>query len=241
MLAPDALRLITIETLRPTASVIAKAGFPTFAGKNVLDSRAVAVQDIDHTVAYTPTLSVHSGPSSSTSRGPMTDLEDNTCECTLEIRAELTIAAEEGGQFYAVPMAATDAEGELVLSALCSKVSFLLERSQSGAAWRRIAKRVISVDQVQFEFPDLGLRYLRKTLRYHCEVPADIFLMEEGGLPEPMRSIFEALPPQSYAKAKLSELAGYFTAETPPPLAEVAGLAMVGDEQIAIGVGSTAP
>ncbi len=240
MLAPAALRLITIETLRPTAAVIAKAGFPTFAGKNVLDSRAVAVQDIDPDAAYTAIVSVHSGTSTNTSRGPMTDVEDFSCECTLDIRAELAIAATEGNEVYAIPMAATDAEGELVLSALCARIQFLLERSQSGASWRRVASRIISVEEMPFEFPDIGLRYLRRTLRYRCEVPGDLFLAEDGGLPEPMRSVFASLPAQSYAKAKLTELGGYFTAETPPPLQEIKGAVTIGGQQIEIGAGSLA-
>ncbi|MBB3965948.1 hypothetical protein [Rhizobium metallidurans] len=241
MLAPDALRLITIETLRPTSAVLAKGGFPTFAGKNVLDSRAVSTQDIDHTQAYTPVLSVHTGTSTNTSRGALADLEDFECECVLDIRAELAIAAEEGGTVYAVPMAATDAEGELVLSALCAQVQFLLERSERGVAWRRIAPRVISLEEMPFEFPDLGLRYLRRTMRYRLQVPGDLFLASEGGLPEPMRSIFEALPEQSYAKAKLAELAGYFTAETAPPLEQLVGEVRIGGEQLQIGVGETEP
>jgi hypothetical protein len=241
MLAPDALRLITIETLRPTSAVLAKGGFPTFAGKNVLDSRAVATQDIDPTQAYTPVLSVHTGTSTNTSRGALADLEDFSCECTLDIRAELAIAAEEGDTVYAVPMAATDAEGELVLSALCARVQFLLERSQAGASWRRIASRIISLEQQPFEFPDLGLRYLRRTMRYRCEVPGDLFLTTEGGLPEPMRSVFADLPAQSYAKAKLTELAQHFAAETAPPLQEIKGTASLAGEQIGIGVDLSTP
>lgn len=241
MLAPDALRLITIETLRPTSAVIAKGGFPTFAGKNVLDSRAVATQDIDSAQAYTPVLSIHTGTSTNTSRGALADLEDFECECVLDIRAELAIAAEEGGTVYAVPMAATDAEGELVLSALCARVQFLLERSDAGAAWRKIALRVISLEEMPFEFPDLGLRYLRRTMRYRVQVPGDLFLMAEGGLPEPMRSIFNALPAQSYAKGKLAELAGYFTAEIAPPLQQIVGDVLIGGEHLQIGVGQPAP
>lgn len=52
MLSAAAMRLAAIEVLCPTASITADAGFPTLAGRTVLDSRAVAIDDIDRTLRY---------------------------------------------------------------------------------------------------------------------------------------------------------------------------------------------
>ncbi len=222
MLAPEAWRLITVEVLRPTASLTSGV-FPTVAGRLVYDSREIAVQDISTERPYTPVLALHSSTAALKPRGEPAALDDLEHEAVLDIVAELAVVAGDEAGAYADALAGTDPNARLVLAALCSKVRFLLERSSSGAPWRKLVKRIVSVEAIPFAIPDLGWRYQRTTLRYTVELAADVFNVEEGGLPEPIRSVFNSLPAESYAKAKLAELAGYFSAESVEKLEEIAG------------------
>ncbi len=222
MLAPEALRLITVEVLRPTASLTSGV-FPTVAGRLVYDSREIAVQDISTDRPYTPVLALHSSTAALKPRGEPAALDDLEHEAVLDIIAELAVVAGDESGPYADALAGTDPNARLVLAALCSKVRFLLERSSAGAPWRRLVKRIVSVEAIPFAIPDLGWRYQRTTLRYTVELAADVYNLDEGGLPEPIRTVFQSLPAESYAKQKLAELAVYFSAETVDQLDEIGG------------------
>jgi hypothetical protein len=236
MLSPEALRLVTVEVLRPHAAVVAKSGFPTVAMGNVFDSREIPVQAIDPDRDYTPVIAIHSGDASSTPRSEASDFTDVDHRAVLDIVVELAIRSEDEGGAFADAMAGSDPQARLVLSALCSKIRFLLERSAKGASWRKLVKRVVSCESMPFAVPDLGLRFQRVTLRYTVELSADVYDLDNGGLPEPLRSVAAALPEGSYAKAKLAELAGYFLAETPDALEAIAGtVKLPGAEEIEAG------
>ena len=236
MLAPEALRLVTVEVLRPHSAVVAKSGFPTVAMGNVFDSREIPIEAIDADRKYTPVIALHSGDASTTPRGEAADLTDVDHRAVLDIVVELAIRAEDENGAFADAMAGTDPQARLVLAALCSKIRFLLERSAKGARWRKLVKRVVSCEAMPFSVPDLGLRFQRVTLRYTVELRADCYDLDNGGLPEPLRSVAASLPDGSYAKAKLAELAGYFLAETPDALEEIAGtVKLPGATEIAAG------
>lgn len=240
MLAPEALRLVTIEVLRPTAAVEADDGYPTVARGHVYDSREIPVQDIDRDRRYTPVISVHSNEARITPRGEASSLTDVQHQAVLDIVVELAIvSSDEGGEFVDC-IAGTDPEAKLVLGALCSKIRFLLERSQDGAMpayWRRLVKRVVSLEAIPFAVPDIGIRFQRVTLRYTVELMADVYDLSEDGLPQPLRGVYEALPAGSYARRKLAELAGYFKAEDPPGAIEgiVATVLLPGGTELTAG------
>lgn len=236
MLAPEALRLVTMEVLRPHAAVVAKAGFPTVAMGRVYDSQEIPIQALDPERDYTPVIALHSGDASVSPRGEASDFTDVDHRAVLDIVVELAILAEDLNGAFADAMAGNDPQARLVLSALCSKIRFLLERSAKGALWRRLVKRVVSCESMPFAVPNLGLRFQRVTLRYTVELRADLYDLEDGGLPEPLRSVAESLPAGSYAKEKLAELAGYFLAETPDALDEIGGTVdLPGGEEIEAG------
>jgi len=218
MLAAEALRLAGIEVLRPTAAVEAGTGFPTIAGVNVLDSREVAIEDIDTSRPYTPVLSLYTAESGVSLRGPMAAADDTEADAVIDIVAELAVVDRVDDNDFSAVMAATDPEARLVLAALCSQVRYLLEFSQPGILWRMISARTIKLEEQTFAVADLGIRLQRVTMRYHCQIRDDDFDMEDGGLPQPIRRLYEALPEQSYAKAKLGALAAYFVAEELPLL-----------------------
>ncbi|HXV31862.1 MAG TPA: hypothetical protein VD840_16170 [Sinorhizobium sp.] len=223
MLAAEAVRLAAIEILCPTAAVEAETGFPTLAGYRVYDSREVALQDLDREKAYTPVLALHTVESGVALRGEASPAGDVAADAVMDVIAELAVVAgDEDGQFAdAAPMAETDPSARLVLAALCAQVRMLLERSVSGGEWRRLVKRISRVDMQTFAVPEIGARWQRVTMRFHLAIRDDDFDMEGGGLPEPVRSLYEALPAGSYARGKLAELAAAFNGETLPPLEAV--------------------
>lgn len=237
MLSPEALRLVTMEVLRPHAAVVAKSGFPTVAEGRVYDSQEIPLQALDPERSYTPVIALYSGDAASTPRGEAADFSDWDQRAVLDIVVELAILAEDDNGGFADAMAGNDPQARLVLSALCSKIRFLLERSAKGAIWRKLVKRVVNCEFMPFAVPDLGLRFQRVTLRYTVELSADVYdLDNDGRLPEPLHSIAAALPAGSYAKAKLAELAGYFQAETPDALEQIAGtVKLPGDVEIVGG------
>lgn len=219
MLSAEAVRLAALEILCPTAALDAGSGFPTLAGHRVYDSREVALQDIDGAETFLPVLSLHTIESGFALRGPMTSVDDTEADAVLDIVAELAVSVSDETGSYADAMAGTDPEARLVLSALCSQVRFLLDRSIAGGLWRRIVKRIIRFEAKTFGVPDLGIHYQRVTMRFHVEIRDDNFDVVAGGLPEPIRSVCDALPEGSYTKAKLLTLAAHFAAEPPTALA----------------------
>lgn len=223
MLSVDAVRLAGVEVLCPTPAVLTHNGFPTLAGIHVFDSRAVALQDIDPEKAFTPVLSLRSGRTNATLRGPHAAAWDADADTILEVVAELAVVAGDDGGAFADAMAGDDPDARLVLGALCAQVRRLFEHSQKGGLWRRLVKQITEVEYVPYEIPDLGMRWQRMTMRYHLDICDDQFDMINGGLPQPMKSLFDDLPEKSYAKAKLAYLASQFTGEPLDGLSEIAG------------------
>lgn len=239
MLAAEALRLAAIEVLCPTAAAIAGGGFPTLAGPRVLDSRAVAIEDLDRSRDYTPVLALYTPESGVSLRGPLAAVDDTIADAVLDVVAELAITSSDDRGDFADAMADTDPEARLVLAALCAQVRCQLDRAASGGLWRSLVNHIIKIEEQTFAVPDLGLRWQRVTMRFHCQIHDDDF--DGDGLPQPLRSVFEALPVESYAKAKLGALGQYFIATAPPPLEGIRAVVKTGSEDIVMGVGDTAP
>ncbi|MCM2399805.1 hypothetical protein NBH20_01440 [Rhizobium sp. S153] len=220
MLAAEAVRLVAMEILLPTAAQTAGGPYPTRAGARVFDSRAPSLSDIDEEAEYTPVLSLYTPESGVALRGPMTDAGDAETDAVLDVVSELCIVARDGdGPAFADAMADGDPSARLVLAALASRVRYLLEFSQVGLAWRRLVRRVIRVENRTFAVPEYGLRWQRMTTRFHLSIRDDDFDVAAGGLPEPIRSVCDALPDGSYAKAQLQALGEHFAAEPPTALA----------------------
>ncbi|CAD7036420.1 hypothetical protein RHAB21_02522 [Pseudorhizobium halotolerans] len=221
MLSAEAVRLVAIETLCPTAAALAGTGFPTLAGPRVFDSRAASLQDLDRDRAYTPVLALYTHQSTVALMGSATDATDTEANCVLDVIAELAVAArDEGGEFPDAmdAMADSDPNARLVLAALCAQVRMLLMHSQHGGLWRKLVKHVVDIDQQTFSVPDFGLRYHRVGMRFRLTIADDRFDIENGGLPEPIKSVYEALPAASYASTKLAELSAAFAGEPRTPL-----------------------
>lgn len=221
MLAAEALRLAAVETLCPYTAIVADAGYPTLARHRVIDSRAVAVEDLDRNQAYTPVLALYTPDSGSKLRGLLADASDTEADATLDIIGELAVSDHDTDGEFAAAMAETDPKARLVLAAMMSQARYVLTHSQKGFVFRRICKQVTNTEYQTFAVPQLGLRLHRITMRMHCEIRDDDFDVAPGELPEPMRTLYRNLPDGSYAKAKLTELAAAFDPDLLPALDSV--------------------
>ena len=220
MLAAEALRLAAVEVLSPTASQ-PNGPFPTLAGRLVYDSRGAPLEDLRQDAPYTPILSLYTPESGVKLRGSQAAASDSEADAWLDIIAELAVKSSQDGVDFVDAMAGDDPEARLVLAALCAQVRRLLERSQAGGLWRRLVRSIEETEYKTYAVPDFGLRWHRVTIRMHCSIRDDDLSMDSAGLPEPLRSVYEALPDGSYAKEKLAALAAHFAAETLPALNEV--------------------
>jgi hypothetical protein len=225
MLSADAARLAAIEVLSPTAANLSGAGFPTLAGGKVYDSRSIPLQDLDRGEPYTPTLGVYTGDTRTVRRGELASADDYQASAVIEIVAELAVVARDmspgdpnaSGEEYVDALAATDHDARLVLGALCSQVRYLLTQSTAGYFFRDLIMGISQIDEEPFEVPNLGLRWQRTTMRFHCDLRDDSFDPDTGGFPTPVKDLFDRLPAQSYAKAKLTALIAAFPADARPP------------------------
>lgn len=232
MLSADAMRLAAIEVLTPYAALVAGTGFPTLAGKNVFDSRAAALGELDGEKAYTPVLAIYTGSAKATLRGDAAEIDDAESEAVLEIVAELAVAAVQDGEEFADAMASEDPEARMVLSALTSQVIFHLCHSEAGYLFRRFILNVRRIEVEPHALPQLGLRWQRNTIRIVCGLLGETYDIAAGGLPEPVRSLAALLPANSYARTKLNALAAHFPADPRPPLEMVTiGPAPQGDDE----------
>lgn len=223
MLSAEAVRLVAIEILCPTAANIAGNGFPTLAGRRVFDSRAPLLEEIDTSREYTPVISLYTRRAATAPRGAASGHPDFETTTVLEVVAELATVVRDSearaGQDpdYVDAMADGDPSARLVLAALAGQIRFLLTQSAQGMAWRRLVRQMNGLTVETFAIPEFGLRYQRQSLIFDLSIQDDFYLPGQDGLPEPLRSVAAALPDGSYAKAKLAELSGHFRADTIAP------------------------
>lgn len=222
-LTAEAVRLAAMEVLRPTGATDA---FPTLAGAMVFDSKQASVDDIDNVASgdlpYTPVLALYTEDSMVEARGASADVRDNNCQMTLEIVGELAVIAhdEDIGAAYVDAVAGSDPEARLVLSAMMAQVRKELLYSERGYLFRRIVTHCDRIEQQSHTVPELGLRFQREFMRMTLTI-ADDELSDEGGLTGRIRTLFDALPAGSYAKTKLTVLAGHLAGETRTDLTEI--------------------
>ena len=221
MLSAEAARLAAIEVLCPTAALRGDEDFPTLAGARVLDSRLPGIDDLDREARFTPVLVLFSTDSTVQPRGAAADMADTDSRAVLEIVAELAVAAtDEEGTFFADAMAADDWDARLVLAALCAQVRRLLSYDERGRLFRRFVRQVERVTEETFAIPQLGARWHRVTMRFELSVPDDEFT-DDGGLPEPLKTLAGLLPEGSPAAERLATLAAHFATVVRTPLEDV--------------------
>lgn len=227
MLAAAALRLAVIEALCPTAAIASGTGFPTLAQHRVFDSRQILVDELDTAQAFTPAISVYAEDTRMVRRGDIATSVRGNAYCDLAIVVEMAeLARDAEGQPIRLESdnLATDAviNGDplvrLTLEALTAQVRRRLLRDPSSWEVRKLLKAVSNITVEPFALPQYSLRWARNVMTMSCEIGDDKFT-DEGGLPEPAKTVLAALPDGSYAKTKLTELGDLFLATERTPLA----------------------
>lgn len=217
MLFETAVRLALIEALAPTAAIANGSGYPTLAGKRVLDSRQVALTDLDGD-GETPVIGVYSAEAESVRRGDASGVTDRAATAGIELVVELAVRANQGDAAFADARPSNDAEGEMLLSAIVAQIRRTIETGPEGAVFRKVTKgAVISFSSMPHVLPEIGVRLARRFVSIDVEVRDDQH-DPSGGLPEPLATLDSVLPEGSYAKARLADLAAKFAAQSPAPL-----------------------
>ena len=221
-LAAEAFRLAAVEALCPTSAIQAGSGFPTLAGDKVFDSRQIRVDELN-TKAWTPTLALYTPDSDASQRGPSSEQDDMEATASLEVIGELAVAMRDNdGDFADAAVASGDPQARLILAALMAQVRYRLFLDPVGRSLiKKVVLKVRKMDVKTFGIPELGLRYHRQTMRIDALVRDDDFSAADGSLPQPLAALAAALPDQSYAKAKLTELASFFALPTTTPLTSI--------------------
>lgn len=212
MLTAEAMRLAAIEVLSPTAANLGEGVFPTIAGKRVFDSRSVAISDLPAGSKHTPTLALYTAQSESVLRGAGAAGWDTSASAILELVAELSVRVKEGQEEFADASTSDDPDARLLLAALCAQVRYLLTSTEAGYLFRRLVMSIDRIEEIPFAVPEIGVRWQRTTMRFHCTLPDDEF-DDAGGLPPQVQRFLTALPDASYAKARLTMLAEKFTGQ----------------------------
>lgn len=215
MLCAEAMRLAAVEALAPTVAISSGGPFPTIARSRIFDSRPIAIEELDpfEGFDFTPTVALYTDDSQSTRRGDSATSAIGFAKATLTAVCELAVKISDDDEPYADAMASGSADAKLVLGALCAQVKQALTVGPSGAHFRRIVKSIDEVRCDAFALPDMGMRWMRTTMRMSCSIADDEFT-DAAGLPQPIQRLLMNLPDESYAKAKLQQLDGFFQATT---------------------------
>ncbi|MER9875576.1 hypothetical protein [Mesorhizobium sp. M0195] len=217
-IAAEIARLAAVESLCPTAALLAETALPTLARHRVFDSRRPAIDELDAGEEYTPVLSLFTRKSEFPRRGQGQGSVARNGRTMLEVVAELCVSAhDEDGSPYTDAMVGSDPKARIVLSALCAQVRFVLTQGPTGTLFRQIVMAIESIDEEGFAVPELGLRWQRTTMLFDCQIPDDDF-SGGAGLPQPAARIAALLPDNSYAKATLANMAAQFVAAAPLPI-----------------------
>lgn len=211
MLSAEAMRLAAVEALAPTSAILAGGPFPTMAAEKVFDSQGIRFEDLADGVDFTPSIALYTDDSRVTRSGDGASSVTGFASATLTVVCELSVGITEEGDPYADAMASNDPLARLTLGALCSQVRQTLVRGPTSEAFRRVVRSVDEIRTDQFALPDMGLRWMRNTMRFSCSIADDEFT-DAAGLPQPIRRLMDALPADSYAVAKLQALHALFLA-----------------------------
>jgi hypothetical protein len=223
-LARLALRLATIEALRPTAAVLAGMGFPTIAGIQVLDSSVEPIEDLKPDQAQ-PIIGVyteHDDGMAGQKRGGPPFL--STVDLVFEISVVVKVASGSDPTVFVVADPETDSELEASLDLLEAQIKFVLLYGPTGQIWQSIAhNKVHSPRSVPHRSSEEGRRLAKRTMTWRVEVqdycfdPAPVVAPTGFDVfPEPLKSFANALPPGSYALTILNGLAAEPTAPVMP-------------------------
>jgi len=209
-----ALRLATLEALRPTSSLASDGPWPTLAGKHVYDSRLAPLEDLSEDEAR-PIIVVYTddddGMSGQKRGGPPFLMTVDLC---FEISVIAKVKGEADPAVYELAYPFTDPELETSLDLLGAQIFFALLYAPGGKIWRNVsASRVQGPKSVAYRSSEEAARIARRHMTWKVEVNGEHYDAAPAStpsglqiLPEPLRSVACALPANSYGAAIIAGL-----------------------------------
>jgi hypothetical protein len=234
-LAALALRLAAVEALCPTASLTSAGAFPTLAAGRVADSR-IKPRDEREPETALPFLAVYCEERRGEPQGeamattPLEGVVTLVVELEVRIKAPKEDGSPSDGLDEEVPE--TDDAAEAMLDLLEAQVIRTLEvdGGEGGALFRRIRRRIVSMESVPLRDASLGLHFARRTLKLAVSMQLDDWDDVDGdGLPAPLSTVAAALPEASYGKQLIDTVRAAMVAASSP-----AALAAI---QVGFGIG----
>jgi hypothetical protein len=220
MLSRLALRIATVESLRPTGAVT----WPTAAGSWVFDTLIEPLEHIgpNATQKAICVYTEHDEGKAAQLRGGPPFLM--TVDLVLELSVLVKAPTTGDPTVFTVGFPETDPELEAELDLLEAQAKFVLLYGPTGALWRSISHRKVhNPRSAPHRTSEEAARLARRTVTWKVEVQDDCFdpapLTAPTGLdvlPEPLCSLAKALPAGSYGLKILNGLAAEITAPVMP-------------------------
>ena len=215
-LARAALRIATVEALRPWAAAIAGGPYPTLAGRFVFDSRIDPVDDLA-IAEQRPVICVYTEEDSTEKfalSGPQ--FYDQVVDLVIEMSVPASYPQAEAEPVVAP--AVTDPALEFKLDMLELQVRHILHfgASPQAVAWQRMATLpAVAIHSVPHRTSEEGIRLAYRTLRLRIKlrsadvVPSGQLNAPTGfaAFPSPIAAFLASLPAGHYAVAIANALA----------------------------------
>lgn len=208
-----ALRLATIEALRPHASLISAGAWPTIAQHRVYDAM---IDTIDDLAAETkaPVISVYTDEDQSVTHQSGPPFERAT-DLILELSVVQLMEDPNDPAAYEPAIPVTDAETEASLDLLEASIKFALLYGPTGTIWRKLTgNRVAKVRSLPSRTGEEAIRLAQRTVTISVEIDDDCYDLAPSSvatgldrLPQPLRDIAKALPDGSYGRRIADALA----------------------------------
>jgi hypothetical protein len=148
-LARCALRLATVEALRPTALLVSDGPRPTIAKKCVFDSRLDPIEDLavgeSRPVVVVYTDDDEGSPGQKVGGPPFKQL----VELCFEVSVVASAPSDADPAVFVAGIPETDAELEASLDLLEAQIKFICFYGPTGALWRDLSPLVRSLDKVR--------------------------------------------------------------------------------------------
>lgn len=198
-----ALRLVTVEALRPSAN-LPDGPFPTLAGRHVYDSRIDPIEDL-RLEERRPIAAVYTEQDNA---DPIAQSGARLYQSTVDLVIELSVAACEqvaAGIVTGVPE--SDADLEFWLDLFEAQIRWVLHFGPTGKMWRTLAiLPAVDINSLPHRTSEEGVRLAMRTLRMKIKLRAvDEFDPAPATtptglarLPEPLKSVIASLPQDNY-------------------------------------------
>jgi hypothetical protein len=189
-----ALRLAALEALCPQSAIEANAGFPTYAGGNVFDTRLRPLtRDEQRTMRYALSVYVNDDKAEPAHRGGI------PFKRTLGLDVVLMVIGASN----------EEAMLEAHIDALDGQVRHALFYGAKGEPFRKLfGNLILGIESETERGAEEAMMSVTRTLRFECEVPDDQFDLNPASapsgaarIPEPLFGVLSSLSNGAFAQS----------------------------------------